>query len=308
MTGDGIGHHEAANQQGRTRLSTFSEVAERATDQGSRPRSFKTVEPEFHLADQMAVATWARSQFSPGGGPGRLYFVAFLSRVPATDTIQVKGADLPSKEPVQAINATIVTRAKDPDWVSDWYSGPLRRQCEEVLGPDAPQLLAAECGVAVTAEFPDPPDLAYLQVAWEVVRSFLKQDGIAVLDCHQIRWFPCAEVVGWEPDRAFSIGQEIRIVLETKPRADRLGHMMHTRGMAKFGRPDVVLDSATPDRAEALGRLLNRFAVYMAMGARVSPGEKSRVEGMDFLVESYSPGATVPEVNLNNEGLLLRPA
>jgi hypothetical protein len=111
-------------------------------------------------------------------------------------------------------------------------------------------------------------------------------------------------VAALAPDRPFRIHEEISLIAETEP-TPRFGHAVHTRGMLKFGRPDLIA-GVSRDRIEPTGRLLNQMGQWLAEGAVVEPGEKYRVDSQRKLaIRPYEPGENAPELELNNDGLLL---
>ena len=61
----------------------------------------------------------------------------------------------------------------------------------------------------------------------------------AVLDGFPILWRPAPEILGWSPDRELNIDREISVTFETDERFGR-AHVLHTRGMGKFARFDLI--------------------------------------------------------------------
>jgi hypothetical protein len=75
--------------------------------------------------------------------------------------------------------------------------------------------------------------------------------------------------------------------------------------MMKAGRPDLIV-GVPADRIEETGRILNHFARMLAEGHILLPGQRLRFDGRrTVMVTHYAPDATTPDVNLNNDGLLI---
>jgi hypothetical protein len=94
------------------------------------------------------------------------------------------------------------------------------------------------------------------------------------------------------------------VIVET---GDGRDNLVHTRGMIKFARPDVLapLLMARPDFGARVVR---------ALGQRLADGEVLplntvvRIDGIPrFRAYPYEPDVNAPQVNLNNDGLLLLP-
>ena len=113
-----------------------------------------------------------------------------------------------------------------------------------------------------------------------------------------------ARVAALPADRPFALGHEIGIVAETDP-TPGFGHAVHTRGMYRFARPDLITGVSAED-IEYTGRVLNHLAGLLAEGAVLRPGQVQRFDGDHTVqLEAYRPDGNAPEVHLNNEGLLI---
>ena len=248
---------------------------------------------------------WTRSAFSPGGGPGRVFLVLF-SEQPGLASPPISRArhGVASVEPLKHLEVAVVGADQAPEWIRGWTEGPLRNLADRALGDDALRLPGVKSCVRINGEVPDPADLTHLQLMWGLARAFLENGCFAVLDAHQARWFPGKDVMEWAPDRAFELGREVSVIFETDA-SPGYGHVVHTRGLAKFGRPDLLMLGAKPEDADLAGRRLDALATRLAMGERLVPGATLETLGGTALLEEYRPGANAPDVQLNNDGLML---
>ena len=248
---------------------------------------------------------WKRTAYAPGGGPGRVFLVLFSEQdAPPIPAISRARHGVSSTEPMKHLETAVVGADQAPDWIRGWTEGALRNLADRALGDDALRLPGARSCVRIYGDVPDPADLAHLQLAWGLAKAFLESGCFAVLDAHQARWFPGKEVLGWAPERAFDIGREVSVVFETDA-SPGYGHVVHTRGLAKFGRPDLVMRGAKPEEADLAGRRLDALALRLAMGELLAPGQRIETLGGSAVLEEYRPGSNAPEVHLNNDGLLL---
>ena len=252
-----------------------------------------------------APAPWTRSAHAPGGGPGRIFLVLF-SEQPSLAAPPISRArhGVATTDALKHLEVAVVGADQAPDWIRGWTEGPLGSLARRALGDDAAKLGGAKSCVRINGEVPDPADLAHLQLMWGLARAFLESGCFAVLDAHQARWFPGQEVLGWAPDRAFELGREVSVIFETDA-SPGYGHVVHTRGLAKFGRPDRIMTGAKPDEADLAGRRLDALALKLAMGERLVPGAELETLGGAARLEEYRPGLNAPDVQLNNDGLLL---
>jgi len=131
----------------------------------------------------------------------------------------------------------------------------------------------------VNGSFQDPPSLEYLRAAGAVAGAVSRNDGLAVLDLLGNRWFqPAAWRETYAPGRAFDFATQVSVIVTDDPRY-RPGMWMHTRGMKKFGRPDVQIRHipARPGERspvlQAAADALNAMGKLMAMGGKVVGGQ-----------------------------------
>ena len=173
--------------------------------------------------------------------------------------------------------------------------------------PDAARLDAARYCHSVAARVADPPDHGHIQAAWAAARWLVARGSFAVLDTHAGRWHGGDQVAGLDAERPFDVGTEVTIVFETD-RTPGFGHVMHTRGMAKFARPDLMT-ATEPGTADQAAQVIFHLSRSLADGDTVSPGQNVDVDGRrEYTLVAYQPGVNAPQVHLNNEGYLLEPA
>jgi hypothetical protein len=210
---------------------------------------------------------------------------------------------VPREAPVDALDFRVHRYADSPDWFDGWRTDALLNTAARGLD-DLGRLKAASCCYSITVTAEDPADLTHLQLAWAVASMVAKAGAFATFDAYAVNWLPGPAVASLSPHRPFTIQQEVSLMGENEPTAG-FGHAVHTRGMIKFGRPDLVT-GVPADQIEQTGRILNHLARMLAEGDVLEPGQRIHVDGAQTLtVTPYTPDATTPELNLNNQGLLL---
>lgn len=210
---------------------------------------------------------------------------------------------VPASSPVDALDVRVHSHAENPEWIDGWRTGPLRNLAEREL-PDLAALDAATFCYTIQVTVPDPADLTHLQLAWAVAAAVCRAGAVAVLDAFAHDWSTAAVVAGLDPRREFTVVREIGVVAESEP-APGFGHPVHTRGMAKFGRPDLITGMPVERIGEA-ATILNQLAAMLADGHVLAPGQQIRIDGSRMLtVQPYVPDGRVPDVSLIEDGLLL---
>lgn len=122
-----------------------------------------------------------------------------------------------------------------------------------------------------------PTTLNYFRDAVGLVQALLESGGVAVFDPFLLAWWTPGR---WD-QRAFQPADPAprhHVVILYSDEAD--GRWYHTRGMLKFGRPDISVRGVQPDQYEAVEDLCNRFVTMQALGAVVPDGQEIRMAGL----------------------------
>lgn len=249
------------------------------------------------------IEPWRRPAFRPTGQGAVIALIAFADGSLFGADRDLRISTVPEEAPLAALDFRSHMYADSPDWIDGWRTGALRNMAAHTLA-DLGRLDAAGCCYSITVAVEDPVDLTHLQLAWAVASAVVTAGAFAVLDTYTANWLPGATVAERSPARSFSIQQEVSLIAETDP-TPGFGHPVHTRGMIKFGRPDLVA-GVPAERIDETGRILNHLARMLAEGHVLTPGQQLRFDGARTLtVADYAPGASIPNLNLNNDALLL---
>lgn len=252
------------------------------------------------------IAPWTRADTRPTGRLADVALVVF-HRGPLADDVplSLERHGAPSAEAVGRIDVTPIA---DPSWLAGWRSGGIRTVAEQDLGAQLSDLDAADRCHFVRATIIDPPELSYLQAAWAVARWLVARGATLVLDAFALR-FHTAASLGAEDVRApLSVAREISVVFETEPTAAKLGHVVHTRGLGKLARPDLI---ALVDPAEvgAASEVLRAVAQALADGfmptvAGARPPLSDTV-AVSVTLHPVPPGSLAEALHLNNDAWLV---
>ncbi len=119
------------------------------------------------------------------------------------------------------------------------------------------------------------------------------------------QYLPTSTVLSWHPTRPFDIAKEVTVTFEVDASWNGR-HLVHTRGMRKFARPDLVA-VVVGEQAEAAAGLLNALALAQAQGHVLQHGQRVTVAGFGRAQPTgYVAGKNAPEVELGNDALLAR--
>lgn len=211
---------------------------------------------------------------------------------------------VPEGEGMKHVGLASIAREQAPEWFDGFFTEPGASIARGELGDAAYDSIAGSRYVhRIDAQIVDPPDLGYLQAAWALARCACDTGAGAVLDAHALRWWSREALRSWKLEGPFDVDREITLVLETEPEPGT-GQLLHTRGMAKLARPDLVISVHDPSDRETLARALRELARRAATGVALEPDTRTAAEQQRFEIVRYAP--EMPDLGLNNEGLELR--
>lgn len=128
--------------------------------------------------------------------------------------------------------------------------------------------------VTIAAELADPAELAVLQAALALLRGLAAEaDLLLAVDRSTARWWTPAELLALTPGRSLELDEHLQLVVEAVERSPGAGHLVRSRGLDKFARPDV--GGRVPRRdAERISELLRELAGLLIEGELLQPGDR----------------------------------
>ena len=206
---------------------------------------------------------------------------------------------LPSPDAGRFCEVRQLPRSLDPGWFDGFRQGALRGIAEVALGDLKALDAATEATVIITSR-PDAPELSHLQAAWAIAKWTVARGATVVLDAEANRYWSGAEVADWPPNRPLALSSEVNVIVEAEENSS-MASAIHTRGLAKFGRPDLVTLDVPASRWDAVAGLLRGLALRLVHGAVLRPGDSTPIEGGAAHFAAYGPD----RLHLNNEALLV---
>jgi hypothetical protein len=222
-----------------------------------------------------APRSWQRPGFQPGGGTPFLLYVIY-GRLPENFRVSrsYRTAGIPD-----GVAAELYGPKVHPETCATWLQGPmgklLRRQTPELVKAAA----AAPGCMIVRGEPKDASTLDYLRDVVGFLTYLADNGAVAVLDPQTFTlWSPRQ----WRSEFFAPKGpvphRHVVILTSEDRRPGRL--WFHTRGMRKFGRPDLSLQGVAESQKTAVLELFNRFIELQALGGIVPEGEEIRMAGL----------------------------
>lgn len=190
-----------------------------------------------------------------------------------------------------------------------WEGYPLSGTLGEIMRDEAPeayeQARIAPDVLVVRGQLQDSPSLDYLRDTLGVLAALLDIGGRAILDPQIMglfgadAWRARYLVPGGAPPR-----NHVLILRNDEP--DDAGRSwVHTRGMRKFGRPDLSFRQVPAHELDRAGVLCEKLVEMQALGTRFAAGQALEVEGLSQALVAQ-PGGSLDDPEFNNRHVAFR--
>lgn len=209
----------------------------------------------------------------------------------------------PSQATLEHCQLRTIDRRVDARWFDAWREGSLRAIAQSDLGEGIALLDAADHAHVIMCSPQAPPDLGYLQAAWALARYLVARGATLVLDVHAMT-FAFGDKV--QPAGApLDVAREVRVVYETTSTRDDGAHALHTRGMRKFGAPDLVALCSDAD-ARLVASAITELADAVARGTELATPKHAVVVAPGVTWVAIEDEHRLGEIlQLNNEARVL---
>lgn len=230
----------------------------------------------IHGFSMPEIATWEREHYLEGGGDPFLFYVVFgevdttvaLSRSKYRCDGVPDGVDVMSYGPNQ-----------HPEVLDSFREGYLWD--EFVRDESELSRTVAVCNhcTILRGTPTDASNLNYLRDSVGLITYFADNGGCVIYDPQMFRWWNPWE---WkqhifEPARPVPRKHTVILVSEEDNKTLK---WFHTRGMRKFGRPDISVHDVSEDMAKGVIDLCNRLINYQAAGHVIPDGQEVRMASL----------------------------
>lgn len=156
-------------------------------------------------------------------------------------------------------------------------AGKLWEMASEEVRAEAKKATQA---IVLEGEVEESDDLEYLRTAMDFLTYCCDEGGLVVYDPYTLHWYSRTEWLELSEKGQILNPFDHAIILTSDD-------WYHTRGMLKFGRPDLSVREVTAEEAPAIKKILDRFINFQALGGVVEEGRAVNLEGLSRV---YRPG------------------
>jgi hypothetical protein len=254
------------------------------------------------MADEQ-VAAWRRPYFKAGEQSTKIFFVCFGKAPLAEVDLERTRFGLPNDQLANRVEVREHRRAAGRAWFENWWAGAFGVIAQQDLGDELALLTTSDVCYTLSLELEDQADLGPLQSVWALSRWLCARGMSVVLDVHAFRFRTRAEVDALD-FRESDVQREVKLVLESEPTQDGL-HLMHTRGLCKCARPELMC-FIEPDDAGLMGRVLNQLARTLLEGAAPNQLRLRIADGVELVTSPAHDRALIDSLGLEAALMLAR--
>ncbi len=225
---------------------------------------------------------WNRPHFKDVGEKPHVFYVVFGANAKAMKLSKEKHnlTGVPKGLRIRSFDKT-----QHAEYINSFLTGALRGRLKNQPALEEKVLATDKCAIVEgTIEVSDT--LEYLRNTIGIVQGLTETNGVAVLDLHAISWHDSA---AWS--RKFfepRMPQPLNHVLILSSEENG-GTWLHTRGMRKFGRPDISILKIDNKSLKRGKRVIERYITHFALGASVKDGEQIKMReaprGLSFALK-----------------------
>jgi hypothetical protein len=244
------------------------------------------------------LPTWERPRFEAGGADAFLLYVLygeFAANAPVS-RLEYRTEGLPAGVEVRKLTQE---QSSDLPFIAGEIAKVVREESPEIFD----QAVAAPECLMIKGAVADPPNLNYLRDTIGMIAWWFDHGAVAALDVQRLKLY---EPTAWWLDLfapfPLRIANHVVILASEEAGGTR---WLHTRGMRKFGRPDLSIHRVGLEQQGAVVEMINRFIAWQAEGGRVAEGQEIRIEGLPGGMTCHHCGS-VDDPYFNNSHLEIR--
>jgi hypothetical protein len=223
-----------------------------------------------------ALANWHRPHYRQRGGKPFLFFAVYgkFGNLPELSASKYRCAGIPSDFALSRYDAE-----QHPDVLARFQDGYAWNELQArnpVLAGNIAK--CTEC-LILRGEIEDADSLNYLRDCVGLLTFLLDYGGITVYDPFMFTW--------WEPEvwreRIFIPAGAVprhHVVILTSEEPEPSLTWFHTRGMRKFGRPDLSVHRVPAQHQEGVIDLCERFIEFQGFGGTIEEGQEIRMRSL----------------------------
>ena len=241
------------------------------------------------------IEDWPRKYYQPGGGDALLFFVVYGA---VNTTAPLSRSKYRIEGIPDGLDSMSYNSNAHPERVDSFREGYLWEKLKKENPDLAAQVAAQDTCILLRGTIRDPTTLNYLRDTVGLITYLLDNGGIAVCDPQMFKWWNPGswKTTIFEPPAAVPMRHVVILISDEE---DGESEWIHTRGLRKFGRPDLSIHGVTASQKDAMLDLCNRFIELQAFGGVIAAGQEIRMNTLPDGYKCYHQG-NLDDPDFNN--------
>lgn len=245
------------------------------------------------------LRSWPREYFEPGGARPYVLFYAYgnFAELPTMPVDKYRSFGVPKGLDLQMYN-----RQQHAEVMDAFLGGHFGQFLHQKQGIEAGVRAARHC-IVLKGEPADDTTLDYLRDAVGVLRYLLDYGAECILDPQTLTWWSPSEWV--ELYDADSPLPAKHVTVLGSPEEGSASLWLHTRGLRKFGRPDLSVHQVEESHRATMLELIERFVNFQAFGGIIEEGEEVNADVLPSGLKCLNQG-DLDDPDFNNSHVELK--
>ena len=236
--------------------------------------------------------SWNRNYYENGNKP-YLFYVVFGA---TSDELNISKKKHRVDEIPPDIKIIKYDKSDNKEYIEGFYDGHLGTLLKEKNINLYNKVKSSESCMIIAGEIVNDSNLEYMRNIIGIIESILEQGAFCVLDIQTFNWYTSSE---WEDElfksEEFNPFKHVSIMVSEMENSI---YWIHTRGMRKFGRPDISILNVPEESINTSGQIVNRIIDLMSQGIVIYDNFKMKINGNKISVQgSYSDDFENPDFN-----------
>lgn len=215
-----------------------------------------------------ALSDWPRAHYEPRGCNPFLFYVVFGA---AVKDLKLSRSKYRCDEVPPGLDLLSYGPGSNPEGLDQFRSGYLWGKLQESEPVLQKAIEAQQQCVVIRGTLHDDPSLNDFRNTIGFVTCLLDNGGAGIFDPQSFEWWPAEDWL----NNIFVLAKPLpseHVVILVSEESDGT-RWLHTRGLRKFGMPDLSIHNVTLQYHDAVVDLLNRFIELQAFGRVIPEGQ-----------------------------------
>ena len=164
----------------------------------------------------------------------------------------------------ESLGIHALSRPEHADYLDSFLGGPMGKILSSQDSALYDVCAKAEKCVILKGEIQEDSTLDYMRNVIGIVEAFVENGAVGILDLLTFSLISPADWTGrfFEKD----INAQNHVVILCSPEESGKSFWLHTRGMAKFGRPDISVHDVSEDKLNDYKQVIDQMVFYSGKG------------------------------------------